>query len=328
MSYSFRVRIQQALTCFRSTPAAATLPNHADVVNALTTVQTSPGWFTRVASALRPSEVLAIAIIFNFIRDWSWGYLSHANTDIRFNTLPSTDVTPENFQAQMFAQWLYPTLGIVGGYLGVSCFYACQKWAMPHRGAIGAAAAASIAIIGWNTLQFLALYPNSPIRIPDRFTPDQQGYIAGFYTGAAEGPIQWLIQLLWSIIYDLWSGKREDDIFRYTSCGKLLLISLQFGLNLVIGQAPGNDWQVVFTANLAGAGPDETIAKNIAGGFYIAFTVGTLNYVVGMLISLIVGTCTRSRYFRKHEKSSEDGRPLLSVTDDEDEDPNPYAARK
>lgn len=193
---------------------------------------------------MAPNEVLKIGLALNFVRDVTWTAMSYLNWNIHGKA--SDDVGE-----QIFAQWLYSTAAMAVALLGIYGRYKYKDWQMPLKEACTSLVAASAAIYTWDKAQDIGIaFGLKHIKAKQRFV--DAGYLAAIFTGGAEGPTQYIITLIGTLIL-LPEERTKYSLSRATK---------EFILNASIGIIPGGNWQIVYNWNPAKA-TSATAANNI-----------------------------------------------------------------
>ena len=106
--------------------------------------ETIPSFSQKIKSLTSQQAPLLIALLLNWLRDFVWTALSYHQSDVDLKE--ETD----DFWRQTGAQFIYSTLAIITGYLGIVMGAQVLKKHMPHKEASASAWAAAIAVITWN----------------------------------------------------------------------------------------------------------------------------------------------------------------------------------
>lgn len=215
-------------------------------------------------------------VVYNFIRDTLWGYLSIKHQGFNLNKT-------ENMHEQMYAQFVYSSLAMIAVLL---VKYSMADKKTKYSSDIAAIAGSSLAILSWDAAQTAAIkgFVNRGCSVTTA------NFLASLATGPAEGITVWGVSSFVARSLEI-TAKTYKNITNRETChlsmilgfstlkGLLYFIQrLLRGLimSITVGALGGAVWQIVFTAMVLGN------LEPLLGGLIIAIAVAGCNLFGGI----------------------------------------------
>lgn len=233
-------------------------------------------------------------VVYNFIRDTFWGYLSIKHQGFNLNKT-------ENMHAQMYAQFVYSSLAMIA-VLIVKYSMADKK--TKYSSDIAAIAGSSLAILSWDAAQTAAI--NGFVSRGCSITT--ANFLASLATGPAEGITVWGISSFVARSLEI-TTKTYKNITNRETCHLSMILGFRtlkglfyfiqrllrgLIMSLTVGASGGAVWQIVFTGMVLGN------LEPLLAGLIIAIAVATCNLFGG-----IFGNWTRKILIEYQGKSSD-----------------------